>query len=338
MPQSKWKKVDFKEFIDDFGINIIVNKAPIILFSKKDKEKEQHRSFILFIILFGSLLFYLTNSFIFYKILYQDYLSISLYIIIALSVCSVFLFFNFITSNINIKPIECWIEIYKRILENKLIDYCFVYYPIFTGKCHPNEGFNIINKLFHKEVFGTTVDITQIEVYLKLNKDKEDNNEDIGFAFRYTKGNPFKSEDVNKNPWKFFSYEKSLGDNYIAIGNWAHHYEWRYDLVLDFDKLNEYAPWIIQKWDETNIKPITKEFKFKIGWENRFIESEPKFKPWEDNFNEVTTLSAGSNHNQTIINDAINKIMGMDIETIKDKDINPKLFEFKVFFQDLKKK
>ena len=48
MPISKWEKIDFQRFVDDFGTNLIVENAPTLLYSKKEKEHEACNSLIAF--------------------------------------------------------------------------------------------------------------------------------------------------------------------------------------------------------------------------------------------------------------------------------------------------
>ena len=335
MSESNWNRVEFQQFTNEYGIDIIVNSAPTILSSKQDKEKEEYISFISFLFLIGGLSIYLAISIVFSSYFYSDILAVSLIIIIILSISSGALLLNFLLSNIYIKPIECWIEIFKGISQNNLNFYCFIYYPIFSGKCHPNEALNILSKLYQEKVYGTTIDITKIEVYVKLDKNNRNNDENLGFFFRYAEGFPFNSEDIEKCVWKFFPFPKSLSDNYFATGNWAHHYEWRYDLTLDYDKLNSYAPWIIKKWDETNLKPLTNDFKYKIKLNKKFENTEPKLVPWQIELNENISMKPELNHELQYVNEAIDSIFGKEIEVQEKTDIEKKIFEFKAFFRDL---
>jgi len=65
MSNSEWNKVDFQHFIDEFGYELIVNNAPTILYSKKDKEHEAYNSLIAFFFITGGLLIYISLSYIF---------------------------------------------------------------------------------------------------------------------------------------------------------------------------------------------------------------------------------------------------------------------------------
>ena len=60
MPE--WSKIDFQQFINEFGINFVLDKAPRILYSKKDKEKEDYGSLIAFFFVASGLLIYISSS------------------------------------------------------------------------------------------------------------------------------------------------------------------------------------------------------------------------------------------------------------------------------------
>ena len=51
MSNSDWNKVDFQTFINDFSKEVIVDNAPTILYSKKDKEHEALNLLITFFFL-----------------------------------------------------------------------------------------------------------------------------------------------------------------------------------------------------------------------------------------------------------------------------------------------
>ena len=65
MSNSEWNKVDFQTFIDNFSKNVIIDNAPIILYSKKDKEHEALNSLITFFFLTGGLFIFISLSIIF---------------------------------------------------------------------------------------------------------------------------------------------------------------------------------------------------------------------------------------------------------------------------------
>ena len=48
MSGSEWKKVDFQQFVNNFGNEIVIKNTPEILYSKKDKEHEAYNSLISF--------------------------------------------------------------------------------------------------------------------------------------------------------------------------------------------------------------------------------------------------------------------------------------------------
>ncbi len=327
MSNSEWKKVDFQEFIDEYGIDLIIEKAPIILYSKKDKENEAYNSLVAFFLVVGGLFIYISLSLFFIEIFFS--LFVYTLIIAIFVVVIVVLILNYIRSNVFIKPMECWFEIY-----NNLDYFCLVYYPVFSGKSNPNKAKDIIYKLYQDEVLKTKVDITQIEIYLKLKQ--VDPKNWGGFFFQYGEGLPFKDENINPNPWKFFHFEKASNENYLATANWGHHYEWRDDLALDFDKLNDYAPWVIKKWDSANLKPLTDEYKYNINWNSRYIESTPKLKPWEGPLENQSFENKNANKEKEIIDEAINNIIGSEYRVEKIKDIGIDLFKLKSYFRDLK--
>ncbi|UCC20817.1 MAG: hypothetical protein JSV62_05930 [Promethearchaeota archaeon] len=43
MSDSEWTKVDFQQFLDKYGKEIVLNNAPTIVYSKKDKEHEAYK-------------------------------------------------------------------------------------------------------------------------------------------------------------------------------------------------------------------------------------------------------------------------------------------------------
>ncbi|MFX0187344.1 MAG: hypothetical protein ACFE8A_06375 [Candidatus Hodarchaeota archaeon] len=328
MNNSKWKKIDFQQFIDDFGVEVIVKHTPTILYSKKDKEHEDLNSLIAFFLVASVLLIYISVSIS----LIEIYFSIILFatvIVIGFAV-ELYLILNYIKSKVSIKPIECWVEIYSY-----LNFYCFSYYIVYSGKCHPNKAKNIIFKLYQDEVLKNTIDITQIEVYLIIDKNDYEKIENLGYFFEYGEGTSFKNENINHNSWQFFPYERSQNDNYIAIANWAHQYVWWNDLESDFSKLHEYAPWVIKRWNELNVKPIKEEFKENMNWNLRNINSIPKLKPWKGDLKNQTYEHQKVNWEKEIIDDAIKNVIGegYKVETLKDIKID--LFELKAYFRDL---
>ncbi len=336
MSDFEWIQVDFQQFINQFGKDVIIENAPVILYSKKDKEHEAFKSLIAFLFITGGLFIFIGISY-FLSSIFFNYISVTVIIIIIVigAIADAILLTNVIQSNIYITPLECWVEIHKNAAKSDLEYYCFTYYPIFTGKCHPNKAKNVIFKLYLEQVILSKIDITQIEVYFKINQLDHSITEKIGFFFQYAEGKPFKDENVNRATWKFFPYEKSNNENFIAVGNWDHQYEWRDDLVFDFDKLNAYAPWVIKRWNNTTLKPLTQEYKKKINWNLRYIESKPKLKPWEANLEDQAYENPMVYKDIEIINEAIKKIIGQEQEIEKIRDIKENLFMFKSYFRDL---
>jgi len=333
MSDSDWNKVDFQLFINEYGKDIIIENAPTILYSKKDKEHEAYNSLIAFFFIAGFMLIYIALSYFLAFIFFNLILFTA--IIIVFVIADVFLIINVIKSNVYIKPLECWVEIYKGKSENNSDFYCFTYYPIFTGKCHPNEAKNLIFKLYQEQVIKSKIDITQIEVYMKLNQENHQIKEKLGFFFQYAEGRSLNDENINRASWKYFPAEQSGIENYIAVGNWDHQYEWRNDLEFDFDKLHEYAPWVIQRWSDMNLKPLTEEYKEKINWNLRYIESTPKLRSWEGSLESQSYENPMAYKDMEIVNEAITKIIGHDKEIEKTKDIKDELALFKSYFRDL---
>jgi len=331
----KWIRVDFQDFINNYNKDVVLELAPTILHSKKDKEHESFGSLVAFFLVVGSCLIYVALSLMFSSIYFSPILfSI---IVASCAIFALFLIINYLKSNINIRLIECWFEIHETPYINNEKYFCFTYYPIFTGKCHPNKAKNIIYKLYQEEILKSKLDISQIELYLKTSKDNEKEIKPIGFFFQYGEGTPFKSENINRNSWRFFPFEKISSDNYIATSNWDHQFEWREDLELDYDKLHDYAPWIIKKWNEYDLKPLTKEFKDSINWDLRRIESEPKLKPWFGPLETQTYESYKAYKDLQMVNEIIEKIIGSDVKIRKLKDLHEHLLEIKAYLRDLKK-
>ncbi len=334
MANSEWTKLDFQTFIDNYNKNIAVDTAPTFLYPKKDKEHEAYKSLIAFFFVLGFLFIFIALNIILISVIYNPVMF--LIIVIVLSITASILLINYLLTNVAIKPKEIWIEIYIGKHEDDITYICIVYYPIFTGKCHPNRAKNVIYKLYQKEVLGTKIDISQIEVYIQVsNKDTEEYSV-IGYYFQYGKGQRFNDEKVNRNTWQFFPYEKSLKENYLAVANWDHQFEWRDDLELDYDKLHTYAPWVIQKWNEQNVKPLNENYKKNLNWNLRRIESFPKLEPWKPNFNTTSFESFKAYKDLQIVNEVLEKFVDSSKEIKKIKDLKKDLFKIKAYFRDLK--
>ena len=65
MSNSNWDKVEFQDFINNYSKKIIVDNAPVILFTKKDKEHEAYNSLIGFFFITGGLFIFIALSIIF---------------------------------------------------------------------------------------------------------------------------------------------------------------------------------------------------------------------------------------------------------------------------------
>jgi hypothetical protein len=333
MSDSDWSKIDFQQFIDEYGNEILVEKAPVILYSKKDKEHEAYNSLIAFFFIAGGVLIYIAVSY-FLATIYFNILFFILIIVIA-TVIDILLIINYLKTNVYIKPLECWLEIFRGKSENSNVFYCFTYYPIFSGKCHPNVAKNVIYKLYQEQVLKSKIDISQIEVYMKLNPQGKEIQENVGYFFQYGEGNSFKDKNIDQASWKFFPFQKSENDNFLAVANWEHQFEWREDLEYDFDKLHEYAPWVIQRWNNFNLKPLTDDFKKNISWNLRSIESMPKLKPWEEDFEVQTYQNPKANREESLINEAIENVIGYEKDIKRIKDVKDKLLLIKSYFRDL---
>ncbi|MFW9940531.1 MAG: hypothetical protein ACFFFT_05785 [Candidatus Thorarchaeota archaeon] len=333
MSDSDWSKIDFQQFINEFGNEVLVDMAPVILYSKKDKEHEAYNSLIAFFFIAGGVLIYIASTYFLAPIFFNLPLFIS--IIAIATIIDILLIINYIKTNVYIKPLECWLEIFRGKSENNYVFYCFTYYPIFSGKCHPNAAKNVIFKLYQEQVLKSKIDIPQIEVYIKITSQDKKLHEKIGYFLQYGEGNSFRDESIDRNSWKFFSYQKSENDNFLAVANWEHQFEWRDDLEYDFDKLHEYAPWVIQRWNNFNLKPLKDDFKTNINWDLRNIDSLPKLKPWKGDLELQEYQNPNANKEESLINEAIKKFVGYDQDIKRIKDIKDQILAIKSYFRDL---
>jgi len=329
---SDWEKIDFDKFAEEYGIDLLIKNAPTILYPKKDKEHEALNSLIAFLFLAGGICAYIALS----LFLMPIWFSLPLFIIIIVTgtLISVILIVNYLKSNVYIRPYECWVEIFKGKSNPEY--FSFLYYPVFTGKCHPNKAINVIYKMYQKEILKSTIDISEIQVFLKLDQMNNPEFKQIGVFFQYGEGKNFKNENIEMNVWKYFPYETLLNENYISVANWNHQYEWRNDLNLDFDKLHNYAPWVVKKWGAMNLKPLTEEYKDKVMWRLREIEDIPKLKPWNNEFEKEGYRNNNSNKDLERIEKAIEKIIGEEYYIKNLRDIKEYLFKFQAYFRELK--
>jgi hypothetical protein len=333
MSDSDWSKIDFQQFVNEFGNEVLVDMAPVILYSKKDKEHEAYNSLIAFFFIAGGALIYIAVTYFLAPIFFN--LPIFILVIAVATIVDILLIINYLKTNVYIKPLECWLEIFRGRSEHNNVFYCFTYYPIFSGKCHPNAAKNVILKLYQEQVLKSKIDIPQIEVYIKLNPQDKKIQEKIGYFLQYGEGNSFKDEKIDRTSWKFFPYQKSENDNFLAVANWEHQFEWRDDLEYDFDKLHEYAPWVIQRWNNFNLKPLKDDFKTSINWDMRNIDSLPKLKPWEGDLEIQEYQNPKANKEELQINAAIEKFIGYEIDIKRIKDIKDQILAIKSYFRDL---
>ncbi len=327
---TTWKSVEFGDFIKEFGTNEVVQYAPSILHSKKDKEHEAFKSLVLFFVVSGVIAIYISVAILLIEIYFN--LLLFLLTIIVLSFIDLVLIVLYLRSNININLLEMWVEIHKK--QNNDMYFCLTYYPIFSGKCHPNKAINIIYKIYQEQYVKDKLDIAQIELYCKVKRGEKELTP-IGFYFQYGEGNPFDHEKINRHNWRFFPYEKALRENYIATANWDHQFEWREDLTLDYDKLHEYAPWVVIKWNKATLKPLSESNKEALNWNLRSISSTPKLQPWVSNFDSTTFKDEIAYKDINIVNKAINRVMENGNTPSSLKDIRKKLYEFEAYFRDL---
>jgi hypothetical protein len=326
-----WKRVSFQDFIDKYDKSIILESAPLIMHSKKDKEHEAFKSLVAFLFIAGFGLIYTAISIFVSPVYFSPFI---FYTIICITIAFAALFlYNFIKSDVNIRLIECWFEIHETTPNQY---YCFTFYPIFTGKCLPNKAKNMIYKLYQEEILKSKVDIAQIEVYAKVNSENLDHIESIGFYFQYGEGMTFKDERVDRNCWKFFPINIYEQENYLATANWDHQFEWRHDLELDYDKLHDYAPWILHKWNEDNLKPLTESYKQSINWELRRVESLPKLQIWNRSPQNQSYESFKAYKDLQIVNEIIEKFFGSGVELKNYGDIKKKIPAIKAYFRDQK--
>ena len=320
-----WNKVEFQEFINEYNKETVIEQAPNILYSKKDKEHEAFNSLIAFFVVTGLICIYIALAIILAPVWFT--IVGFVIVVIALGIADAILMLNYLKSSVFIRPLECWIEIYRN---ND--DFCFVYYPVFSGKCHPNKAKNIILKCYQEEFLKSKIDITQIEIYLKL---KGSRFEPIGFFFQYGEGKAFTKEKIDRDVWKYFPFEKSLNQNFLATANWDHQYEWKNDLALDFDKLHAYAQWVVKRWNLSELKPLTEEYKRRINWNRRTIDSIPKLKPWAGDLESQTYEHENAYRDLEILEKAIDKFIGKGIQIKKLRELKKNIFYIQEYFRTL---
>ena len=107
MSSSKWSKVEFQGFVDEFGIDSVLKYAPTILYSKKDKEHEAFTSLVALFLVSGGLFIYIALAIIFADVFFSIVLLIV--VIIAAAGADLVFLFNYLKSNVRIRPLECWV-------------------------------------------------------------------------------------------------------------------------------------------------------------------------------------------------------------------------------------
>jgi len=330
----EWTQVEFQDFINQYDQNLILKYAPIIMHSKRDKEPEAFKSLISFLFILGFLFIFIAFSIIFSAVYFNPYL---FYPIVGIAVvASGILLYNYIKSNVNIKLKECWFEIYEHYSLEDGRYFCIIYYPVFTGKSHPNKAKNIIYKLYQDQLVGSKIDIAQIEVHFKFIPEEDPKFKPLGYFFQYGQGIPFNSEEIDRNAWKYFPINKANNQNYFATANWDHQFEWREDLELDYDKLHSYSPWILYKWNESSLKPLTREYKTKLNIELRPIEAYPGLMTWKGNLEKQKVENFKAYKDLQIMNEVIEKVIGTDVKVKKLRDIKGYLFKIQAYFRDLR--
>ncbi|MHA1724081.1 MAG: hypothetical protein ACTSYC_03255 [Promethearchaeota archaeon] len=334
MIEKVWVQHDIEDFLKHHDVNFIVENAPQIKYSMREKEHVPYSS------LWGALI--LIILLIIFIVLWFSYFIqeiLFLYVFIFLGSLSVILIptflRNYVKSNISIIPLQCWLEIHKAKLSKEENYICLSYYPIFSGKRHPNRAKDILLKLYRDEIYGTKIDITQVEVYFKKENKGGTKLKKFGYFFQHGKNSSFWEENVHENPWKFFPSENYPENCCLILSNWMHHYEWEKDLLLNPAKEEEMSPWNIKIWKANEIKPLTEGFKEKIHWKERGMNSYPKLMPWKNTFEENALEMKSIPEEFKIVEDAIEKIIGKKAEVYTLSDISPYLSQFKMYFRDL---
>jgi len=328
-----WTQVEFQDFINQYDKKLVIDYAPTIMHSKKDKEHEAFKSLISLLFILGFLLIYIAISIILIPIYFSPFLFFP--IVGVTGLISGILLYYYIKSNVNIRLKECWFEIYEHFSPEHGKYFCIAYYPIFSGKCHPNKAKNIIYKLYQDELIKSKLDITQIEVHFKHIPSETPKFKPLGYFFQYGKGFPYQSEEIDRNSWKYFPINKAFDENYLATANWDHQFEWREDLELDYDKLHSYAPWILHKWDENTLKPLTQEYRKTLNIEMRPINAYPGLMPWLGNLENQKFDNFKGYKDLQLMNEVIEKIIGPDVKIKNIKDLKGYLFKIQAYFRDL---
>ncbi len=331
--QKNWMESDIGEFISQYGINLLVDNAPIIKYSTKEKEHGSKSSLLGIFILLAALISCIVSWIFFFA---QDvYYFILFLFLIIFSVLLIPTFLrSYLKSRVNIKPIECWIEIHEILKNQEECYYCLTYYPIFSGKVHPNKGKDILLKLYHDQILEDTLDITQIEIYFKKDPVKHELSK-IGYHFQHDNHEDFWNDEFSETPWEFFALEDISNYHALIVANWMHQYEWDKETNSNIEKMEDLSPWEVKTWDSKELKPLTEEFKNKIHWNERGLNSLPKLIPWDEQLKEKAHEIKEIQFDIQEIEKAIEKILGKDTEIRRFSDIEKHLNQFRIYFRDL---
>lgn len=335
MTDYNWDKVDPDKIQGTEQERFVLENAPPILYTKMDKAISSINSLIILLFMVGFYLIYVSIQYtIGFTVGGIDFIIFVIATIIVVIAAIPLLLIYFRSSGYN-KLVKSYYEVYIAHSDNNdAVYYCMVYYPTFSGKIHPNKAFNFAYKLYEKSVLSNSQDVTQVEVYYKGSKRSSEilkNIEKLGYFFNYGEGQEFFREKLNKNAWKFFEGTKSENDNLIAISNWYHLYEWRDDLVLDFDKLHELAPWVVFRWNNLTMVPLTNEIKTTLHFNKRSILAQPKLKPWSSDLKTQEYQGDLADKDLNLVQKAIDNILG-GITNITKKLVKQNAETFKKYF------
>jgi len=317
-----WKLIEPERIKGTNLENFALKNAPPILYTKNDKEIFSTNYLIYFFFIIGFYLVFLSVwTFLGFNMGGFEFFSFTIITIIVITT-AVPLLILYIRGNVYNKPIQSYYELYEVLSEtNENVYLCLVFYPCYSGKSHPDEVFNRVYKIYQESVLSNTIDITQIEVYFKNNTMNLENLqavERIGYFFKYGERQQFYDENTNRDVWRFFKADKSSGDNFISVANWDHLYEWKEDLVLDYDKLHQLAPWIITRWDNLSLIPLTRAIKEELKFDKRYIHQLPKLKPWVGDVSIQEYKSELEHYDLENVQRAIDAIL---IDNISDKNL-----------------
>jgi len=337
MSEYAWESINPEKLKGGKEGLFILENAPPILHSRMDKEYTLN-SVIILLFMVGLYLIYAAIQYVIG--LSESGFGFVVFIIVSVVVivAAIPLIIQSLRSRSYNKLIKSYYEVYIAHSDNKdEVYYCMVYYPTFLGKTHPIKAYNLIYEIYLQAVFSKLIDVTQIEVYYKGSKTSQNilkSLTNIGYFFKYGEGQEFYNEKSNRNTWKLFDGNKSENENYISVANWDHLYEWRDDLVLDYDKLHELAPWVVNRWNNLNMVPLTQKHKDKLRFNKRNLGLSPKLKPWLGTLDQQTYSNELENTDLNLIQQAINDILGAEFSITNTKLIKQNIFKFREYFKE----